>query len=219
MLKHQGIVYHSCLPQLICTSTSAPAVSSMNRAVVCSALAFSSMFLMIWGLQSLVSLNTSLISLSTSDFEYQQLSLSKGRLLAFHKDLVLRLLYFTTSWHIAACSWCKQQASSASAFCEWNDLGSDLVWYWSWRSLLSLQESRVQMYRSCRGCQTCCHAGLRRPVRPKAAEHVLKLDPEVKQLRSTLNILNINTMNILIYPSEFFSKFFWIEGSLFCTTE
>lgn len=131
MLKHQGIVYHSCLPQqLICTSASAPAVSSMNRAVVCTALAFSSMFLTIWGLQSLVSLNTSLISLSTSDFEYQQLSLSKGSLLAFHRDLVQRLLYFTTSWHIAACSWCKQQASSASAFCEWNDFGSDLVWYY-----------------------------------------------------------------------------------------
>ncbi len=119
------------------------------------------------------------------------------------KSFRKRLLYFTASWHIAACSWCKQQASSASAFCEWNDLGSDLVWYWSWRSLLSLQESKVQMYRSCRGCRTCCHAGSRRPVRPRAAEHVLRLDPEVKQLRSTLNI---NTMNILIYPSEFFSK-------------
>lgn len=57
------------------------------------------------------------------------LSPSKGSLLAFHRDLVQRLLHFTTSRCIAASSWSKHQASSASSFCEWKDLRfwSDLI--------------------------------------------------------------------------------------------
>lgn len=47
---------------------------------------------------------------------------SPGSLLAFHRVLVQRLLHFTTSRCIAASSWSEQQASSASAFCEWKDL-------------------------------------------------------------------------------------------------